>query len=240
MLSGTATRAAGADEADRDYMVEEGLFCRLIGGEWQPLGPCERADGVYYNPESGEVYEDESVPKGAEDLTEEQVESVLRRISRADADAAARAKELEAATRRLEAERRRAEKRGEFYRARYGPLLERYLRAKLAGTDRRSLNLPSGTLALRRSPPRLTLRDEDQARAWLEEHSPAAIRMTISGNAEVLKPLMRHVNGGFTYETKVPLAALQEAWRALGEPDNPVPPGCVQVDAFDTFAVKTT
>lgn len=76
---------------------------------------------------------------------------------------------------------RRAQAEEEYFLSRFGGQLQAWLQEEMATRHlrRKSLALPSGTIGLRRLPPRLAIQDEAKATQWSREHLPYAVRAMV-------------------------------------------------------------
>lgn len=96
-----------------------------------------------------------------------------------------RVNEARAYRRRVEewaaGEIRRAQAEEQFFLGRFGGQLREWLQQQITTRHlrRKSLALPSGTIGLRRSPPRLAIQDEAKAVQWARQHLPYALRAEV-------------------------------------------------------------
>lgn len=105
---------------------------------------------------------------------------VVRKIT----DARAYAKHVKAWA---EGELIRAQREEEFFVFRYGAQLERWARAQIERSRRKSIKLPAGTLGFRTEPVKLDVRDELRLIAWCRKTLPAALRIETHVMKQIVK-----------------------------------------------------
>jgi hypothetical protein len=81
----------------------------------------------------------------------------------------------------------RAQREEEFFLCRYGQQLERWARAQIDNSHRKSIKLPAGTLGFRTEPTKLDVRDELRLIAWCRKTLPAALRI----ETHILKQIIK-------------------------------------------------
>jgi hypothetical protein len=72
---------------------------------------------------------------------------------------------------------RRAEREERFFLERFGPQLEAWARQQIAGSRRKSMKLPAGTVGFRTEPRRLDVTDEAKLIGWCRKALPSALRI---------------------------------------------------------------
>ncbi len=178
------------------------------GGIARTEGPAEQESPNCSAPEYFHVRDEASA------------EWVVRRINEARANV--HRVEQWAAT-----EIRQAREQERCFLGRYGAQLENWLRNELERRDlrRRSLALPSGTIGLRRLPPRLVIENESAALDWARRHLRLALRITISAagaDGEDLARWSRENCRGSRITERLALEDLNEYVGSTGELPNGV------------------
>lgn len=105
-------------------------------------------------------------------------EWVLERIFEAELELEALARRREILLENIAATSRPIVHRIAWLRKRFEPELEEWARRELEGQKTRTIRTPFGTLAFRKRPKKISVRDEELAIAWAEEHRPAAVKVT--------------------------------------------------------------
>ena len=92
------------------------------------------------------------------------------------ADARARASRIR---QNAELMARAEERKAEMLEWKYGAALQTWLRAELAGGNKKSVRLYNGTLGYRQKPAGVSIMNEAAAIAWAQEHLPEAIAVRL-------------------------------------------------------------
>jgi hypothetical protein len=138
-----------------------------------------------------------------------------------------------------EGELGRAEREEQWLLRRFSPELEGWLRDELQrrGRRARSVNLPAGTLGLRRQPARLEIVDEARTVGWCLANLPGAVRVSVDAEGETAAHLLEWVRRDAT-SVRVRQRVLQEPLARHLSETGEIPPGAALRPAEDRFYVK--
>lgn len=145
-------------------------------GECGPVVEAAWAGRFLVDASTGEVLDVEK-PEGFRVTDRASAEWVMERIFDSEAEVAAleaRAETIRKNIARMAAEHAR---KAQWLRDRFGPQLEEWARAELAGKKVRTVRTPFGALAFRKTKPKLSVTDLARAVEWCKEHVPDAVKV---------------------------------------------------------------